>query len=224
MELNSIDLLGNSSIGIFGLTTNNYSLFPNNIKKNTLQTIKNTLQVPIVTTTIANSHLVGLFTSGNSNQILLPAITNDDELHEIKNNIDSDISINVLESKITALGNTIVCNDEVALVHPEFTQEEKNAISDYLDVSVESRYILNSPLIGSMVFLNNNGLLAHPLISEEELEYLTNYFKIPGDVVTVNRGTPYPRPGIIANQSGILVGSDTSGPELMRIYEILSAK
>ena len=41
------------------------------------------------------------------------------------------------------------------------------------------------------------------------------------DVVTVNRGTPYPRPGLMGNDNGVLVGSDTTGPEIMRIFDVL---
>ena len=72
-----------------------------------------------------------------------------------------------------------------------------------------------------MIFRNDFGFLTHPLVAYEELEWLSDLFKTRGDVVTINRGTPYPRPGIVGNKNGILIGSDSSGPELMRIYEIL---
>lgn len=221
MELNPINILGNSSIGIFGIATDQYSIFPYNIKEKTLDQIKKTLKVDLVITSISNSHLTGLFAVGNNNHLLLPDFVTDDEIANIKNQLNEKITIHIIKSKITALGNTIVSSDSVALVHPEFTQEEKKNIADCLDVSIDSKYILNSPLVGSLIFKNLNGLLTHPLIPERDLEWLSNYFKIPSDVVTVNRGTPFPRPGIIANKNGILTGSDTSGPEMMRIYEIL---
>ncbi|MHA2090241.1 MAG: translation initiation factor IF-6 [Candidatus Kariarchaeaceae archaeon] len=225
MELNSIDLLGNSSIGIFGTSTNTYAIFPHNIKYSSLEQIMKTLSVPLIITSISNSHLNGLFTIGNSKHLLLPSLVTDDEVQEIQNQMQTttseDVTVHIVESKITALGNTIVCDDDVALIHPEFTSTERKMIADCLDVEVESRFILNNPLVGSLIFRNDNGLLTHPLIPEQELDWLSSFFKVPSDVVTVNRGTPFPRPGIIANNNGVLVGSDTSGPELMRIYEIL---
>lgn len=223
MELNSINILGNSSIGIFGIATDTYSIFPNNIKRSYLSLIKDVLNVPYISTSISSSHLIGLFTVGNSNNLLVPGLTNDDEIVDLQNHLDG-IAIHILDSKITALGNAIVCTNNVALVHPEFTIHEKKDIADFLDVEVESKYFLNSPLVGSMIFRNAHGLLTHPLMPEDDIRWLSDFFKVQGDVVTVNRGTPFPRPGIIANVNGVLVGSDTSGPELMRIYEVLVSK
>jgi translation initiation factor 6 (eIF-6) len=45
--------------------------------------------------------------------------------------------------------------------------------------------------------------------------------KVKTDVCTINRGIPYPRVGILANSNGAVIGTDSTGPESMRIFEIL---
>jgi len=221
MNIQSIDLLGNSSIGIFGISTNTYALFPYNIQESKIDTITETLDVPVIQTTLNNSNLLGLFAVGNSNHLLLPRLVGKFEEEEITKELPEDISISLFDSTITALGNVIIATDDRALVSNEFTTSEKNKVADYLDVEVASYELLNSTIIGSMVFGTDKGMLVHPLVSDESLDFLEDYFKVPVDVVTVNRGTPYPRPGIIGNNHGVLVGSDTTGPELMRIYDVL---
>lgn len=216
-----ISILGNSSIGIFGLSTDNYTLLPYNIKPNLIETAESILKNVVILSTVANSHLNGLFAVGNSDHLLLPGLVSNEEIEHITSKLNSDVTVHVLDSKITALGNAIVVSDDVALVHPEFTLEERKEISDYLDVEVETHNIGISSLVGSLMFRSNKGFLVHPYLEDEEIEWLSSFFKVQGDVVTVNRGLPYPRLGIIANKNGILVGSDTTGPEILRIYEML---
>ena len=216
-----IDILGNSSIGIFGFSTDNYTLLPYNIKPNLIENAESILKNVVILSTVANSHLNGLFAVGNSNHLLVPGLVSNEEIEHITSKLNSDVTVHVLDSKITALGNTIVTSDDVALVHPEFTLEERKEISDFLDVEVETHDVGISPLVGSLMFRSNKGFLVHPYLEDEEIEWLSSFFKVQGDVVTVNRGLPYPRLGIIANKNGILVGSDTTGPEILRIYEML---
>ena len=163
-QLESINLLGNSSIGIFATATNKYAIFPHNIKDNAKIQAEKTLQVPIIQTYLVASRLVGLFSVGNSHNIILPNLITDDEYDNLKRNIPDDVNLHVLDSKITALGNAIVCSDDAALLHPEFTSSEKKLIEDFLDVEIASKHVMNSPLVGSMIFRNDKGLLAHPLI------------------------------------------------------------
>ncbi|MFV2016538.1 MAG: translation initiation factor IF-6 [Candidatus Heimdallarchaeota archaeon] len=220
-NLHSIDLLGNSSIGIFSMATNSYAIFPYATKPRTFDIISQTLDVPIIQSTVANCNLLGLFTCGNTHNLILPDLVSEDEFILITSKVPDDVEIHTFNSKITALGNSIVCSDSVAIVHAEFTSSEIKLIENYLDVEVIKRRVNNSPLVGSLIFRNDNGFLTHPLITLEELEWLSNTFKTRGDVVTINRGTPYPRPGIVGNNKGVLIGSDSSGPELMRVFDIL---
>lgn len=222
MEIQSIDLLGNSSIGIFSFATNSYGLFPYLFDDSLSSEIKDILNVPIIHTTLNNSNLLGLFSAGNTNHLLLPGLISEVELEAVKTHLPDKVSVHILDTVNTALGNVIVATEKHALVSPEFNPKEAKQIADMLDVEVISKHILGTSIVGSMIFLTDNGLLAHPLIDDDELDWLEDYFSLPVDVVTVNRGTPYPKPGIVGNRFGLLVGSDTTGPELMRIFEVLS--
>ena len=175
-DLNPIDILGNSSIGIFGMATDKYAIVPYNIKKNVFEVAEKTLEVPIIRANIANSNLAGLFLVGNSNHLVLPSVVTDDEFEHLRNSLDASIEINFIESKITALGNAVVASDKLALVHPEFSSEDRKDLRDLLDVEIVSQPIMNSPLVGSLIFRNELGLLTHPLISDEELNWLVELF------------------------------------------------
>ncbi len=217
-----IELLGNSSIGIFGFSTNSYAIVPPTIKESTYNLISNQLKVPVIQTSIANSNLIGLYLVGDVNNLIVPDLIQNDEYKTLEENLPDNISIHVMDSKITALGNSIVICDKLVLVHPEFSKADIKFIEDSLDKEVIPKYLNGNPLIGSMMFATSKGFLVNPLVNEDEVEQLSHDLNLHGDVVTVNRGSPYPRLGIIANDKGILVGSDSTGPEIMRIYEVLS--
>jgi len=218
-----IDLLGNSSIGIFGLATETYALFPHNSKENVIAKAEEILDVPTIKTSLVNSQLLGIFAVGNSKTLLLPGLVSNDEFLRISKNLPEEVQVSIIESRISALGNTIVLTDRVALVSPDFTRSELKTLENHAQVEVIPSTLMGNNIVGSLLFVSKHGYLAHPSIPEEELDNLSEILGIEGNYTTVNRGTPYPRPGIIGNSSGVLVGSDTTGPEMMRIYQVLSS-
>ena len=56
---------------------------------------------------------------GNRHGLLVPSSTTDQELQHLKNSLPDKIAIQRVEERLSALGNVIVCNDYVALVHPD---------------------------------------------------------------------------------------------------------
>jgi translation initiation factor 6 len=57
--------------------------------------------------------------------------------------------------------------------------------------------------------------------TEEDEELIRNVLKVPCKPCTINDGVPFVRSGIIATSLGAVVGSRTTGPELMTISEVL---
>lgn len=220
-DIKPIDIVGNSSIGLFAFATDKYAIFPQSTKKKVMETCKEILKVDPLGITLVNSKLIGLFATGTNETLLVPDVITFDELEVLKQNL-AGVNIEVIHSKITALGNTITIGEKIALVHPEFEKDTLKRLEDAIDKEIIPRRIMKSPLVGSILFQNKYGLLAHPLVPEVELEELEELFNKKADITTVNRGTPYPRPGILANSHGALVGSDSTGPEIMRIFNILS--
>jgi len=77
--------------------------------------------------------------------------------------------------------------------------------------------------IGSMVVATNTGAAVHPKASEEEIKIISETLRVQVEPVTVNGGTPFLSSGIIANSKSIIVGSSTSGNELIMLSRAFKA-
>ena len=222
-SIEKISIYGSSSIGVFIFTSENYSLVPPDIDLRKVKIIEDTLKTITISTTIMNSRLLGVFVAGNSSGLLLPRLISDREFNTLKRILSkNDIKLSRIESKATTLGNLILVNDYKAIVSPYLSEKEfLDTIRDTLDVEVIVKKIGGSPLVGTMASVTNRGGLVNPMVPDIEIDYLRDFFKINMNVGTVNRGYPYIRAGIIANSKGALIGSDTTGPEIMRIMTTL---
>jgi len=59
------------------------------------------------------------------------------------------------------------------------------------------------------------------LVSDEEAKLISEVLKVPVDVCTINLGDPYVRAGAVVNSFGGIFGDNSSGPELMRLTQLL---
>jgi len=182
--------------------------------------IERTLKVEIVETNIGQSFIIGVLAAGNSRGLVVPEFTSDEEIENIKQRLD--INIDRVPGKINALGNTILVNDNAALVHPGFSDEAINVIKKNLDVDVYRGNIAGSPLVSSVAVATNSGILVHPLADDKTLEWLSEKFNTPASVGTINCGSPYIKIGLVANTKGALAGKETTGPELFQIGQALN--
>ena len=221
MDIAKTTILGNSGLGVFALSTEDFSIVPYSIKESSLKVISDTLSVNVIQTTIANSVLVGTMIIGNSKAILVPQNIKEKEYKILEENLSGQIKLVELNSKYTALGNLIVMNDKGAIVSDMLEKNAQKQIQDELDIEIVVGNLLGSPLVGSLVMSTNRGALVHPLFSEEEIKEIASILRVKVDVCTINRGIPYPRVGIIANSKGAVIGTDSTGPESMRIFEVL---
>jgi translation initiation factor 6 len=222
LDISKTIILGNSSLGIFALATEKYAVVPFGIKESSQKIITETLGIKVAQTTIANSVLVGTLIVGNSDTLFVPSNIGDKEISIIKESLDDKLEIIEVNSKFTALANLIVMNDKGAIISDVFENKAQNQIKDALsNVTVGS--LLGSPLVGSIAMSTNRGALVHPLLSEEEISEISSILRVRTDVCTINRGIPYPRVGILANSKGAVLGTDSTGPESMRVFEVLLA-
>jgi translation initiation factor 6 len=223
LDISKTIILGNSSLGIFALATEKYAVVPFGIKDSSKKIISETLNINISQTTIANSVLVGTLIAGNSNTLFVPINVGNKEIENIKESLEDNVEIIEVDSKFTALANLIVMNDKGAIISDIFEKKAQNQIKDVLNVSVTVGSLLGSPLVGSIAMCTNRGALVHPLLSEEEIGEISSILRVRTDVCTINRGIPYPRVGILANSKGAVLGTDSTGPESMRVFEVLLA-
>ncbi len=213
------DMLGSPNIGIFSLATDKFAIVPVGLTSRKIERIKRVLKVKVLSLDLAESKLAGVLAAANSNGIVLPHYVPDEEVNFLKKNLD--VNVGRIESRKTAFGNLILANDYGALVSPILTKKEIMAIKDILDVEVFVGSLAGFPYVGSVAVATNKGVLAHPNISDDEKEFVSDLLKAPVCLGTVNGGVSFVSSGIVINSYGALVGSLTTGPELMAISTIL---
>jgi len=215
---------GIPTLGVLALTTEEITLLPIFLDKDDVNEISEILNTKCLQINIGGSCLVGSLAVANKYGILLPKIVDKDELAEIKrflNDNNLDLTVEIIKSKNTALGNLILTNDKGTLISTEL-KEFKKDIEDVLNVEVEVGTIAELPTVGSNAVVTNKGCLTHPLVDDDELEFLKGLFKVEYiGKGTANKGTTSVGACIIANSKGAIVGGDTTGPELLMIEDAL---
>jgi len=212
-------IVGSPSIGVYSIATETVVVIPVMVPQEKAQEFANWLKADLIYTSIAGSVLVGSFVCANSNGMLLPHSVRAEELERIKAVYKGNIT--VMETKKTAYGNLVLCNDKGAVVDPRFKPNDLKIISDTLGVEAVPTEIAALPYIGSLACASNKGVLAHPMLKEEEKKVLESTLKVPVDVGTVNCGIPYVGTGLIANSHAAVAGSMTTGPEMFIIGNAL---
>lgn len=223
MKILQTNFFGDHNIGIYGKACDKFCVLSSLVKENLKKKIEELLKIKIFPVTIAKTDLVGIFCSLNSNGIVLPKIAAEKEV-EILREIEKELGINVgiVESKFTAVGNLILCNDKGAVISKVFTRKDKRKIEDLLGVSSEYLNISGMRTLGSCGIATNQGCLVHRDSKEEEVKIIEEVLKVKVDVGTANFGSPFVGSCAIANSNGAVIGESTTGPELVRISEVLS--
>jgi translation initiation factor 6 len=213
------DFEGDTNVGAFGIATDRFVFVSPNMSAKSLSTIEKAFNLPLIQSTVATLDAVGLVSSANSNGIVVPYTTTDEEYKQLSSY--SDIKLGWIDSKMTALGNIILTNDKGAVCHPEFDGDAMRKIADILDVEVVRGTIANLPIVGANSVVTNTGAVVHPMAANDEIDMISELLNIHVEVGTVNRGSPYTSLGVIANCDSMIAGSDTTGVELAHISQVL---
>lgn len=205
-----------SDVGVFARLTNSYCLTPMGSSENFHSVFEAELlkHMPVVHCSIGGTRIVGRLTAGNRHGLLVPAITTDTELTHLRNMLPEGVKVQKVEDRLSALGNCILCNDYVAVVHPDLDRETEEVIADVLQVDVFRATIVNNSLVGSFGVLTNQGGLVHPRIPVTEMEELSQLLQLPLTAGTINRGSDVVGGGIVANDWTAFCGMDTTATEL----------
>ncbi|MHA2600877.1 MAG: translation initiation factor IF-6 [Candidatus Thorarchaeota archaeon SMTZ1-83] len=213
------DFEGDPNVGAFGVATDRYVFVSPNMSEDSLDTIERVFNLPLVQSTVATLDAVGLVSVANSNGLLIPYTATDDELAALK--MYSDIRVDWIDDKMTALGNIILANDKGAICHPDFDEEARKKISDVLGVEAVPGTVARLPTVGSNTAVTNRGAVVHPMATSDEIDQISQLLKVHVEVGTVNRGSPYTSLGVMANQDSMIAGSETTGVELAHISQVL---
>jgi translation initiation factor 6 len=117
-------------IGSFSKLTNAYCLVASGGSENFYSVFESELgaHIPVIHASVAGTKIVGRMVQGNKNGLLVPMSTTDAELMAIRNMLPDQVRIQRVEERLNALGNTILCNDYVALIHPEMDKSTEEII------------------------------------------------------------------------------------------------
>jgi len=209
-----------SEIGVFAKLTNTYCLVS---ESRTFQrSFESELEqhIPVVPTSIASTRPIGRLTVGNSKGLLLPNTTTDQELLFLRNCLPETVVVQRVEERLSALGNVIVANDYVALVHPDLDKETEEIVADTLGVEVFRQTISGQALVGSYCALTNKGALVHPHTSVEDQNELAALLQVPIMAGTINRGSSVIGGGLVVNDWIAFCGMDTTATEVMLVEKI----
>jgi translation initiation factor 6 len=209
------------NIGLFAKTNDKIIILPFGFAKTKTAKLMEYLGVEEeLYTSVANTRLIGPMTAMNNNGILVPSIATDEEILTLKG---TGLNVDRLKSRFTAIGNLISTNDNGALLSPLFKGEVDQQVRDALGVPVHSMTIGGYIQTGSMIVATNSGAVVHPKATEEEIKVISETLQVQVEPVTVNGGTPFLSSGILANSKSVIVGTSTSGPELVMFSRIFKA-
>jgi translation initiation factor 6 len=210
---------GSSAIGVFARATDDCVLLRRDVEADLRGALEAELEVTAIPTTIGGSSTVGALCVGNDNGLLVSNRITDAERETIAEH--TDLPVTELPGRINAAGNVVLANDEGAYVHPDLPREAVRAVKEGLGVPVERGELAGVRTVGTAAVATDEGVLCHPKATDGELDFLEELLGVYADIGTINYGGPLVGSGLVANDTGYVVGQDTTGPELGRIEDTL---
>jgi len=207
---------GNSFLGVFARASDRLTVLPRNAPEKLKRACAEVLKTPVITASISNSSLIGVFCAMNSNGAVLPSTAYESEIKWLKENA---LNAAVVDDKRSALGNNLLVNDNACLANPSLSKTSLKAVEDCLGVEVVTGTVGGSRIVGSAAVVTNRGLLTRTNVSEEEFSFLEELFKVKGALGTANMGVSFVGLCVIANSHGFVVGEMTTGFEVQRMDE-----
>jgi translation initiation factor 6 len=217
--IHKYDVYRSPNVGLFLRVNDNTLLIPSGFADTKTKKLKEYLNVKnIMYVSIAGTRLIGPMSVMNNNGMLLPWTASDEELQFLK---QTGLNVERLESKFTAIGNLILANDKGAIVSSLFNSEVHQSIRDVLGVPIQTMSIGGYVQVGSMVVTTNAGAIVHPNANDREIKSIAEILQVEAEPATINGGSPFLSSGILANFKSAIVGSLTTGPELIMITRAL---
>jgi translation initiation factor 6 len=222
MRVAQADFSGDRNLGLHAKSSDKFCLVGSLVTEKDAEVLEKVLKVKIVRASIFNTEFVSIFSAFNSNGIVLPKLVFDSELKSIKTLAKKfDMNVSVLKTKYTAVGNLILCNDNGCVTSNLIPNSDRKNIEDCLGAEVTSSTVAELDNVGSCGLATNKGCIIHRDASEDEIKIIGDALKVPVDIGTANFGSPFIGGCIVANSNGVVMGNQTTGPEIARIMETL---
>jgi len=220
MGLHLVDIYRSPNIGVFLKANDRFILVPKGMAETKCDKLSSSLEVSVVPTSISESRLLGPLVSMNNNGVLVSRLAESNEIAEIT--AATGLNVDKLDSKFTAVGNLVAANDRFAIVSPLLDSNAIKQVKDVLGIEVELMPIGEYTQVGSLVVATNKGAAIYPGLDEKEIARIGSLYGVEAGPTSVNRGVPYVASGIVANSKNAVVGTQTTGPELVFITRALN--
>ncbi|MBI2079940.1 translation initiation factor IF-6 [Candidatus Micrarchaeota archaeon] len=216
--MRSITYYGNSWIGMFIKANDSLAFAPVDLLDKSRDVVKSILGINIVNICIGDSNLLGLYLTMNSNGLIVPNISTQEEVGKLQK-----LGLNVYktEEKNNANGNNLCINDRGGVINEHVSPIERKKMEDTLGIELVPMTIANYFTVGSCCLATNKGFMSHYKTTEEEMKLLESIFKVKGNKGTVNTGVGFVGIGLIANTKGYVTGEQTTPFEMGRVEESL---
>jgi len=220
MGLHLLDIYRSPNIGVFLKVNDEFLLVPKGLAQTKSEKLSRLLGVTAVPTSIGESRLLGPLISMNRNGILVSRLAEENEIAELK--MATGMNVSKLDSKFTAVGNLVAANDRGAVVSPALDSRAVSQVKDVMGTETTRINVGEYYQVGSFVVATNGGAAVYPGLEEEEVGRIGGILGVGAYPTSVNRGVPYVASGIVANEKNAVVGSQTTGPELVFITRALA--
>lgn len=208
---------GSPYLGVFLRVTDRLALVPPSCPGALMYRLAQVLGVRVVRTSLADSDVVGSLIAMNSRSILVSDTLDPTPLESLPDGIE----IHTLHSRLNALGNTILANDQGALVHPDYSPAQREVIERALGVPVRPGTVAGLGTVSKAAVATSRGVAVHPRATNAEIENLEAVLQVPAHRSTANFGVPLVGACVVANARGILVGDLTTPVEIVHLQEAL---
>ncbi len=217
MTIHLLDIYRSSNIGVFLKSNEKFLLVPSGLASTKIAKLAEYLDAEPVETSIGGSRLLGPLIAMNDKGILVSRLVEEAEIRHLRES--TGLSVERLPARYTSVGNLISVNDKGAVVS-QLLKGVEDLIVDVFDVPVEFLTIASHYQVGSFMVSSNTGAAVHPQASDEEVSKAAGVLKVDVEPATINRGVPFVASGVIITQEKAVVGSLTSGPELIMLSRV----
>jgi translation initiation factor 6 len=214
LSIHRLDVYRSSNIGIFLKCNENFLLVPRGLAKTKIAKFSDYLAAEPIEISIGGSRLLGPLIAMNGKGILVSRFAEDEEVRVLR--AATGLPVERLPSKFTSVGNLVAANDSGAIVSTLLRGFEET-IAEVFDAPVDFITIASYDMVGSMSIANNAGVAVHPYASEGEIAKVAEVLKVDVEPATVNGGVPFVASGIVVTAGRAVVGSLTSGPEMVML-------
>jgi translation initiation factor 6 len=212
----SLDYGGDPHIGVFARVVGDIAVVPPGSPEPFLETLREELDVELVTTLLQQSAIIGSLVVGNRHGLVVSGLAEEGEIAALREHAE----VFPLRRSMNAAGNIILANDTIAIVHPDMEELLAEEIGEFLHVPVHRLTFGGVKTVGMVGVATNRGLLLHPRTTRNELRALAEITDLAVGTGSVNLGSSLVGSGLLANDHGYVAGKETSGFELGRIEEV----